>query len=468
MLYIYNSLTEKKEIFTPIDANLIKLYVCGPTVYDYIHIGNGRAAVVYDLLYRILIGIYGEQHVKYVRNITDVDDKINARAIANNISISELTKLMTAHFVTDTQYLACLRPTIEPKATEHIEDMINIINLLIESQYAYATEKGNVYFSIKKYTDYGKLANKNIESFIENVRLEALEDKQDNCDFALWKAQSPNDPVSALFDSPWGMGRPGWHIECSAMSYKHLGENFDIHGGGVDLIFPHHANEMAQSICAFKDSKFANYWVHNGTLTVLKNKMSKSLGNFITVKHFQEKNIPGEAIRYFLLSANYHKPLDYSPKALEDCYGSLYYLYNTLRLCYKKDITANLLEYKNLPEDFKLALLDNLNTAKAFSLLLNFAKQINKNLNAADLKEKVSILKSCGNFLGILNYDLNVFFDEKKNPEIDSLIAARAKAKAEKDWVKADALRADMLAKDIILEDLPDGSTFWRRKLNID
>ena len=468
MLHIYNSLTEKKEIFTPINADLVKLYVCGPTVYDYIHIGNGRAAVVYDLLYRVLIGIYGKKHVKYVRNITDVDDKINARAKESNISIFELTNKMIEQFIENTQYLGCLAPTIEPKATEHIADMIDIIKLLIEGGYAYASTNGNVYFRIKAFKDYGTLANKDIQNFIDNARLEALEDKEDNCDFVLWKAQSPNDPISAIFDSPWGKGRPGWHIECSAMSYKHLGENFDIHGGGVDLVFPHHVNEMAQSLCAFKNSTFAKYWVHNGTLTVMKNKMSKSLGNFITVKEFQEKNIPGEVIRYFLLSANYHKPLDYSTKALEDCYSCLYYLYNSLRLCSKNNIQANILEYKDLPEEFKLALLDNLNTSKAFAFMLNLAKQINKDLKATDVQEKLSILKSCGNFLGILQYKLEEFFEVNENPEITLLIEARAKAKATKDWPLADKIRADMLQKGIIIEDLPDGSSFFRKKLPIE
>ncbi|MCF8462856.1 MAG: cysteine--tRNA ligase, partial [Rickettsiaceae bacterium] len=305
MLNLYNSLTNKTEIFIPNIANIVKMYVCGPTVYDYIHIGNARVEVVYDVLYRILSGIYGKGNVTYVRNLTDVDDKINQRAKEQHITIGELTTNMIANFHDDVAYLGCLKPTLEPKATEHISEMIAIIEQLIAQNYAYVTAENNVYFSVQKFAEYGKLANRNIDDLIENVRIENLQDKNHSHDFALWKAKEEGDIESSIFDSPWGEGRPGWHIECVAMSNKHLGENFDIHGGGVDLIFPHHTNEIAQAKCAFKDSQFAKYWVHNGTLTVNKHKMSKSLRNFITVKEMRDKSVPGEVLRYFLMSANY-------------------------------------------------------------------------------------------------------------------------------------------------------------------
>ncbi|MCZ6919327.1 MAG: cysteine--tRNA ligase, partial [Rickettsia endosymbiont of Ixodes persulcatus] len=294
--HLYNTLTRTKELFSPQDQANVKMYVCGPTVYDNPHIGNSRSVAVYDLLYRILIKIFGSAAVKYVRNITDVDDKIIDRAELLGITINELTDKVTQEFHINMEYLGCKLPSIEPKATEHINIMIEIIERLIAKKHAYIADK-HVYFNVLSAPNYTELSNQNLEEMFAGVRVGNSKTKKHPQDFVLWKPAKPNESANMNFESPWGLGRPGWHIECSAMSYKYLGENFDIHGGGADLIFPHHTNEIAQSRCAFPNSTYAKYWVHNGFLTVNGEKMSKSLGNFITVRDLMDKEISGEVIR---------------------------------------------------------------------------------------------------------------------------------------------------------------------------
>ncbi len=465
MLNLYNSLSNKTEAFLPHDSTKVKIYVCGPTVYDYIHIGNARAAVVYDILYRILCGIYEQDKVIYVRNLTDVDDKINQRAKEQNITIGELTSSMIQNFNADVAYLGCLKPTIEPKATEHISDMIKIIEKLIDEKYAYVTKEKNVYFSVEKFTDYGQLANKNLDHLLDSVRIENLQDKIQSHDFALWKAKEDEDLESSLFDSPWGQGRPGWHIECVAMSNKHLGSNFDIHGGGIDLIFPHHTNEIAQAKCAFKDSQFAKYWVHNGTLTVNKQKMSKSLGNFITVKEMRDKGISGEVVRYFLISANYHKPIDYSTKNIEDAKLSIDYLYRTLSFSVEKiQLEPSNNYYSTLPTEFREALEDNMNTPQALAFILKLAKEINKKHTSNKAIEKdLKLLKQCGNLLGLLTLSPEEYFYVENDEEVKKLIHKRLVAKEEKNWITADEIRIQLTKIGIVVEDKPDGSCVWRK-----
>ena len=303
-LYLYNSISRKKEIFTPLDKNTIRMYVCGPTVYDYPHVGNARPLIIFDVLFRLLQNLFGENKVSYVRNITDVDDKIIDAAKKNNISISELTKKVTLDFHDDCKYLGCLEPTIEPKATDHIYEMISLTERLIKSNFAYVKNK-HVYFEVAKFSNYGKLSNKKLIDLIAGARVEISESKKSPADFVLWKP-STTDEVG--WESPWGKGRPGWHLECSAMAEKYLGKEFDIHGGGLDLIFPHHENEIAQSVCANQTKVLANIWMHNGYVTVNKEKMSKSLNNFITINELKSK-FDGQVVRLAMLSANYKQPL---------------------------------------------------------------------------------------------------------------------------------------------------------------
>ena len=309
MLKIFNTAKNKKIDFIPINKNEVTMYVCGPTVYDYIHIGNARPIIVFDVLYRLLSSIYPS--VKYVRNITDIDDKINSKALQNNETIFELTKRTENQFIKDYKDLNAIKPDIEPRATEHIDEMIEMIQQLIENKNAYEAKK-HILFSIKSWDKYGKFANKNYDEQEHGARVEVADYKQDPADFVLWKPSSDDEPS---WDSPWGKGRPGWHIECSAMVKKHLGENFDIHGGGLDLIFPHHQNEIAQSCCANKSDKFANYWMHNGFLMSEGQKMSKSLGNFYTINELLNE-FSGNSIRLVLLSTHYRKPLDFTKSKL--------------------------------------------------------------------------------------------------------------------------------------------------------
>lgn len=458
-LKLYNSLSRKKELFFPINHKLVRMYVCGPTVYDHPHIGNARSVVVYDLLYRILIELYGYDHVRYVRNITDIDDKIMIRAFEEKISVSDLTKKTIKYFHDDMDYLGCKRPNIEPKATEHLEEMIEIINKLLEQNIAYKAN-GHVYFNVTKAQDYNILSGRSFEDMFQGVRIEASESKKHPGDFVLWKPSKPEDDKSARFNSPFGEGRPGWHIECSAMSYKYLGETFDIHGGGADLIFPHHTNEMAQSRSAFPGSKFAKLWVHNGFLTVNREKMSKSLGNFTTVQDLRKKGIKGDVARLFLLSNHYRKPIDYSDKAISDAKSIIDYWYRSIENLH--DIEAG-----KIPEDFFNCLLDDMNSSNAIKITNDFAKQINIETNTNQKKELASKLLACANFLGLMSQSVHDWFKGENDDRaiyIENLLARRLIAKKQKDWQLADKIRAELSNMEIEIEDKPDGTSAWKKR----
>jgi len=468
MLQFYNTLTRKKEPFTPMDEKNIRMYVCGPTVYDRPHLGNARSVVVYDVLYRLLSHTYGKEHVTYVRNITDVDDKINAQAKTNNEPISALTGRVEGWFHDDMAALNCLPPNREPHATAHITQMIVIIEKLIANGHAYVSQ-GHVLFDVKSYKEYGALSGRKLDDLIAGARVEVESYKKHPGDFVLWKPGDAGDDASSLFDSPWGKGRPGWHIECSAMSSEYLGDHFDIHGGGADLMFPHHENEIAQSRCATPGSKFANYWVHNGFLTVNGEKMSKSLGNFTTVKDLLDKGVKGEVIRFALLSAKYNEPLDWNEKLVHDAKLTLDKWYRLLLpppLWGRVGVggeppqtqTSNMLKdspHPNPPPQggegiaaFLQSLSDDLNLPKAFSLM-----------HAAKPEE----LKAMGALLGILQQDPESWFKGEVSDNVQSLIDARIAAKKEKNWPEADRIRQELSAQGILLEDRPDGTTDWRR-----
>ncbi|MBU6339189.1 MAG: cysteine--tRNA ligase [Rickettsiales bacterium] len=451
---VFNTLTRKEEILKTIDPKHLKMYVCGPTVYDRPHLGNARSVVVYDLWFRFFKEIFPQ--VTYVRNITDVDDKINAAALAQKISIQELTKKITEQFYHDIDALNVLRPTIEPRATEHISEMINMIEQLIKNGFAYENS-GHVLFDVSSYKEYGKLSNRSLDEMIAGARVEIADYKKNPLDFVLWKPADADDDISSIFDSPWGKGRPGWHIECSAMSFKYLGANFDVHGGGADLQFPHHENEIAQTCCAIEKSNFATYFIHNGFLTVNGEKMSKSLKNFITVKDLLDQEISGIVIRYILLSSHYRKPFDYNQKVVDDAKKSIDKFYN---LFTKDDLKNFSKANKNdLLDEVFAYFADDLNMAKVFSLLHETAKKI-KEGNDSNLKlQFLQVL----DFLGFI--DVN-FFDKKTSSDkidesyVKDQIVLRIKAKQEKNWQLADQIRDDLLKQGIVLKDTKDG-TSW-------
>jgi len=454
--HLYNTLRRTKEVFNPQDQANVKMYVCGPTVYDNPHIGNSRSVVVYDLLYRIVIKIFGSRAVKYVRNITDVDDKIIDRAELLSITINELTDKVTKEFHTNMAYLGCMLPSIEPKATEHIDVMIEIIESLIARKHAYIADN-HVYFDVLSAPNYTELSNRNLEEMFEGVRVENSKTKKHPQDFVLWKPAKPNESANMNFESPWGLGRPGWHIECSAMSYKYLGENFDIHGGGADLIFPHHTNEIAQSRCAFPDSTYAKYWVHNGFLTVNGEKMSKSLGNFITVRDLMDKKIQGEVVRLFLLSSHYRRPLDYNDKAIEDAKKTLDYWYRAI-----ENINIQVMD---LPHDFMQALLDDMNTPLAVKIINDYAKVVFTSTTEEERQLNASALITCANFIGLMNKTAREWFNSGVDElYINELVNKRLEAKKQKNWKLADQIRNRLLEEKIILEDKPDGTTVWRKE----
>jgi len=439
-----NSLTRTVEPFTPLDPAHVKMYVCGPTVYARPHIGNARSVVVYDVLYRLLKHDYetaGGGKVTFVRNITDVDDKINAAAVERGITIQALTSEVTAQFHADMGALNCLKPTVEPRATEHIAQMIALIERLIAGGFAYAAQ-GHVLFRVQKDPNYGQLSRRSVKDMIAGARVEVAPYKEYAGDFVLWKPASEKDDASSKFDSPWGVGRPGWHIECSAMSEAHLGKNFDIHGGGADLMFPHHENEIAQSTCGNPGSHYAKYWVHNGFLTVEGEKMSKSLGNFITVHDLLEKGVKGEVIRLALMSARYNEPFDWSQKLLDDSEKMLNRLYRkSPESRVQSPVNAEILE----------ALRDDLNTPKALAILQTL--------------EDEALLASA-NFLGLLQQTPDGWFKGDSAGEdtlwIEVQIEARNAAKKARDFAQADSIRDLLKAKGIILEDSASG-TSWRR-----
>lgn len=446
-LRLYNTITKLKDIFTPLDTNNVRMYVCGPTVYDYPHLGNALAVVIYDVLYRLLQDIYGVDRVLYVRNITDVDDKIIKAAEEQAISINELTDKITMIFRQNMSELNCLVPNFEPKATEHIEEMVEIINKLLNNGYAYLRE-GHVYFRVNKFGNYGDLSGRKLEDLVAGARVEISENKENPEDFVLWKPALENN-----FASPFGYGRPGWHIECSAMSSKYLGDDFDIHGGGVDLIFPHHTNEIAQSCCANEGSKYAKYWIHNGFLTVNGEKMSKSLGNFITIDELLKKGINGEVIRYVLLASHYRKPLDWNEKSLSDAKKALDSFYRVLQ-------QVTLLEEVDAPQAFMNSLLDDLNTPQSFALMHEYVGNFNKSKDIEIAKK----LKACGKLLGFLQQDPNQWFTsgDFNYEAIETKIKERIDAKIAKNWKLADEIRAQLKEQNIVLEDKASGETIWR------
>ncbi len=470
MLKLHNTLTRKKEDFIPADAKNVRMYVCGPTVYDRPHLGNARSVVVYDVLYRLLRHIYGENHVTYVRNITDVDDKINAAAKANGEPISALTKRVEGWFHEDMAALNCLSPNKEPHATDHIKEMVAIIEKLIAGGHAYVSQ-GHVLFRVGSYGEYGALSGRKLEDLIAGARIEVESYKENPGDFVLWKPADSEDDASSVFASPWGAGRPGWHIECSAMSSKYLGDDFDIHGGGADLMFPHHENEIAQSRCSAKGSHFARYWVHNGFLTVNGEKMSKSLGNFTTVKDVLDKGVKGEVIRFALLSARYSEPLDWNEKLLHDATEMLNYWYRAIEKLDasidKKELEKIFSTNSNAAENkIVSALLDDLNTPSLIALLNQLAKQtIGFEDKRVSSMYAYHLRKYAQDFLGVLQQSPEEWFkgSGEDNSGIQSLIDERITAKKSKNWARADEIRKILAEQGIILEDRPDGTTDWRR-----
>ena len=451
-LQIYDTFSNEKKLFEPIDPSNVRMYVCGPTVYDFPHVGNARPVIVFDLLFRLLRRIYGNDNVTYVRNITDVDDKIITAASENNEDIKSLTERTIKFFHDDADYIGALEPTFEPKATDYINDMIDIISNLIEKDYAYVSED-NVLFSASKFSKYGQLSGKNLEEMIAGSRVEVESFKRSSSDFVLWKPSKSSEPG---WDSPWGKGRPGWHIECSAMSEKLLGKNFDIHGGGQDLIFPHHENEIAQSECA-NNEKFANFWLHNGFVNVEGNKMSKSEGNFVTVNQLKQK-YQGEVIRLAMISTHYRQPLNWTENNLIECKKTLDKWYQL--------IPENNFSFDNekISSEVIDALEDDLNTPKAISIL----HQLYKDCKSND-RNTVETFLSSANFLGILMHTSSEWLswgkeklsiDEK---QIELLISERKSARDNGNFEKADKIRNDLEHKGILLED-NEGKTTWRFK----
>jgi cysteinyl-tRNA synthetase len=456
MLQIYNTASRRKEAFEPLDPGHVRIYVCGPTVYDYAHIGNARAFVAFDVLYRLLLRLYPK--VTYVRNITDVDDKINARAKETGEDIRQLTERTAQQFHEDIAALGAIEPDVEPRATDHIPEMIAIIATLIDRDFAYVAD-GHVLFHVPAMPDYGRLSGHSREDLIAGARVEVAPYKKDPADFVLWK---PSDADLPGWDSPWGRGRPGWHVECSAMSMKYLGESFDIHCGGQDLIFPHHENEIAQSRCAHPDAVFAKYWMHNGYLMAKGEKMSKSLGDFYTV-HQLLQEFPGEAVRLGLLQTHYRQPLDFTKKGLEDAKHILDRFYGALRSVAGVDAA------EAEPSAVADALLDDLNTPLALSALHASLGALNKAETDADKARCKGELLAGGALLGLLDKDPEDWFrwrpagaerlDEKA---IEALLAQRADARKAKDFAEADRIRDELAEKGVVLEDKPEG-TIWRR-----
>ena len=445
-LYLHNSMTRRKERFVPLDPQHVRMYVCGPTVYDLAHVGNARPIVVYDVVARLLRRLY--PRVTYARNITDVDDKINARAKESGIPIAVITAQTTADFHADIAALGALPPDVEPRATAHIPEMIAITERLIASGHAYEAE-GHVLFAVNTDPGYGKLSGRSQDELLAGARVDVAPYKRDPGDFVLWKPSSPDLPG---WDSPWGRGRPGWHIECSAMSWRHLGESFDIHGGGSDLIFPHHENEIAQSTCAFPGSHFARYWMHNGMLQVNGEKMSKSLGNFFTIRDVLAK-APGEAIRLLLLRTHYRAALDFSDVALTESKRQLDRFYRAL------ERFPNVPD-GDLPRAVRDALCDDMNTPLALSAMHALADAA----MAGDF-DAARGLRAAGAVMGLLSSTPEAWFRGGKDhdaADIEAAIAERLAARKSRDFARADAIRAELTARGIVLEDGAGGTT-WRR-----
>ena len=459
MLCIYNTLTHEKEEFRPINKGKVGIYVCGLTVYDYTHLGHARMLVSFDVIVRHLRAKGFE--VTYVRNITDIDDKILARATENKEVFSDLTARFIASMHEDEKALSVLPPDIEPRATEHIASMISMINTLVQKDYAYKAENGDVYFSVVNFPEYGKLSKKKMDELLDGARVGVGELKRDPRDFVLWKSSKDG---SVGWDSPWGYGRPGWHIECSAMSTEALGNNFDIHGGGSDLLFPHHENEIAQSQCA-TGCKFANFWMHNGPLRVDNEKMSKSLDNFFTVREVLKSYSP-EVIRYLLISSHYRSPINYSEQSLQQSAKALERVYIGLKGLELK--SAKSLTNSRYERAYFEAMDDDFNTPEALGTLFEMVAEINKirstNFDLACQLGK--LLLRLGNFLGILNLSPEEFLRGEDDlninrSEIDNLIQERETARAVKNWQRADEIRDQLLKMKVVVEDNASGSD-WR------
>jgi len=433
---LYNSKTRRKEEFTPLKKENVRMYVCGPTVYDRAHLGNARPVVVFDILFRLLREVFGAENVTYARNFTDIDDKINARSLATGRSISEITEETITWYLDDMRELSTLDPNLMPRATLYISQMIEMSNNLIKKGHAYVAE-GHVLFDVDSCPDYGVLSGRAIEDMIAGSRVEIAPYKRNPLDFVLWKPSSGETPG---WESPWGFGRPGWHIECSAMVQEHFGESFDIHGGGNDLIFPHHENEIAQSKCAHPGGSFAQFWIHNEMLQVEGKKMSKSLDNFFTVRDLLNDGIPGEVVRFVLLSTHYGKPMDWTQKKV-------------------RDATLTLRKWHALVENVSPALLDDV-------ILQNVSNDLNTPGALARMHElaksgSVELLLSAGQFLGLLSPDEHWWFpkepDNTVKNKVESLLALRTKAKVNRDFVKADLIRSQLLDAGIEVVDQPGG-----------
>lgn len=458
-LTVFNTLTRKKEPFVPLDENNVRMYVCGPTVYDRAHIGNARPIIVFDTLYRLLRFMY--PNVTYVRNITDVDDKIIKRSQESGEAINVITEKTTRFFHEDISELNALLPDIEPRATGHINEMIDLVKHLVDNGYAYEAE-GHVLFSVSKMKNYGALSGRSVDEMIAGARVEVAPYKKEAGDFILWK---PSDASQPGWDSPWGFGRPGWHLECSAMSSKYLGETFDIHGGGQDLIFPHHENEIAQSCCAFGHDFYAKYWMHNGHLMVNGEKMSKSLGNFFTIREILDQ-VPGEAFRLYTLSTHYHQPLNWMDDGLRQAKQTMDRFYTALRGTPEVDLTDGAPSAEVVE-----ALEDDLNTPKALAVLHALVTELNK----AETPEQKAALKktllASAHLMGLLYQDAEEWFRGQpaagtegglSESEIEALIQKRADARKAKDFATADAVRKELAEKGIVIEDTPAG-TQWKR-----
>jgi cysteinyl-tRNA synthetase len=467
-LRLYNTLTRTKEDFVPIDPSNVRMYVCGPTVYDYAHIGNARPVIVFDLLFRLLRHLYGPEHVTYVRNVTDVDDKINARAAERGVPIRDITEGTLAQFHADIAALGVLEPSVEPRATEHIAEMRTLIERLVANRHAYVAED-HVLFDVPSMPDYGRLSKRPLDEMEAGARVDVAPYKRSPLDFVLWKPSKPGEPS---WPSPAGIatpGRPGWHIECSAMSWKHLGEAFDIHGGGIDLVFPHHENEVAQTRCSFGTPGMANVWMHNGFLQVEGEKMSKSLGNFVTINEllatdvFGGRSWPGEVLRLAMLRTHYRQPIDWTVRALEEAD-------NRIRR-WRSSIRRSNYTQQAVPSEFLEALYDDLNTHKALDLMSSYGAIANRvdPLTAFDgplklpivddamAERNAGLLIACADLIGLQLRPLIA----QLLPEQEQLMAARAAARAAKNWAESDRIRDELAAKGIVLKDNKDGTTTW-------
>ena len=460
MLKIYNTLSKKKEEFQPIDANQVGIYVCGMTVYDFCHMGHARVMVMFDVITRHLRRNFPS--VKYVRNITDIDDKIITRAIENNEDIYSLTNRFIDAMHEDETSLGVLSPDIEPRATDSIGKMIEMIESLSNKGLAYQGTNGDVFYSVRKFTEYGKLSGKNLDDLMAGARVDVESHKKDPLDFVLWKKAKSDEPS---WESPWGNGRPGWHIECSAMSNHFISNHFDIHGGGMDLTFPHHENEIAQSEGA-NDCKFVNTWMHVGFVNIDDEKMSKSLNNFFTIRDVL-KTYDGEALRYFLISSHYRSPLNYSETNIESAQSALLRLYNAIKGLNHHSVDPELIEV-DYETRFNAALNDDFNTPMALSILFEIAKQINieRTTNPKKASALSSQLVKLGNYIGILNHNADEYLKQGSDlseSEISKKIDQREAARNSKDFAMSDQIRDQLLELGIILEDSANGTT-WRRK----